>query len=613
MSDEQIIVALAAIVVLGVGAQWIAKRRDFPALLLLLPAGLLAGNVGDLVDPEALFGETLFPGVTMLVGLLLFSSGLRLRFADLPPVARGPVLRLNTIGALLTLAGSACAVWVVARPDIDLAILTGAILVVSGPTVVGPLLDAVRPREPVGSILLWEGTVLDPIGATMGVVALNLVLASERVGLHPVLQMAGRLGLGVAVGVVAGALLVFVMSRFLVTDQMEAAVSLLFAVAAFSVAEYFLSEAGLFATVTLGLVVANQTIVPTDRIAGFGETLEVLIIGGLFIVLGALVDLDELLDRAWQVIVLVAVLVVVVRPLSVFASLVGTDVAGNERSMISWVDPRGVVAAATAAAFAGTLGGEGIESDFLVPVVFGVILGTGVLYGLTAAPVASLLKVRTPEPHGLLLVGEQAWLVDLAHCLAAVGVRVSVASERSVGLPEVGVPGPPSQGSDSGQDDLVTHLPMDSVVGEEQLREGLERSGIGKAVVVLSHDPRSQMATADLVEVLGRRRVYRVRSDEGGSVESRMIRAATAVAFGASVTETSIGEMVDSGARVVELSAHDLADSEPGSSLVLAVVDPDGTVHVGEHRTDPTGAVEGARFVGLRLGAAETVGTGQPG
>ncbi|MEZ5238416.1 MAG: cation:proton antiporter, partial [Microthrixaceae bacterium] len=394
MSQEEIIVALAVIVVFGIGAQWLARRRDFPALLLLLPAGLLAGNVGDLVQPEELFGDTLFPGVTLLVGLLLFSSGLRLRFAELPVRARGPVIRLNTVAAMITLLGAAGVTWLVIRPSWHLALLTGAILVVSGPTVVGPLLDSVRPREPVDSILRWEGTVLDPIGATMGVIALNLVLAAQREGIHPVFQMGGRLALGVGVGLVAGALLVFVMSRFLVTDEMEAAVSLLFAVLAFSVAEYFLSEAGLFATVTLGLVVANQRVVPTGRIEGFGETLEVIIIGGLFVVLGALVDIDDLVDRGWRIAVVVALLVVLVRPLSVAVSLFRTRVDLRGRAMIAWLDPRGVVAAATAASFAGTLALAGIDAEFLLPVVFGVILGTGVLYGLTAAPVAAALGVR---------------------------------------------------------------------------------------------------------------------------------------------------------------------------------------------------------------------------
>src|SRR5215211_571426 len=287
LSANEITIGLATIVVLGVGAQWVARRLEFPSVLLLLPAGILAGETG-LVDPRGLFGDTLFPLTTLLVSLLLFQAALQLRVAELPRVARGPVLRLVTLGAAVTFVGASLAVSALFDVSTGMAFLIGAILVVSGPTVVGPLVAAVRPRAPLGPILNWEGTVLDPIGATLGVVVLNLVVASRRGALHPALQALERLGVGVAAGLVAAALMVLVLSRFLVTDDMEAAVAVLFAVAAFAVAEVAFSEAGLFATVTLGLVVANQRFVPTARITGFGATLEVLVIGILFILLGAL-------------------------------------------------------------------------------------------------------------------------------------------------------------------------------------------------------------------------------------------------------------------------------------------------------------------------------------
>ena len=570
MSDTQIIIGLAAIVFLGVGAQWIAKRRDFPSLLLLLPAGLLAGNVGPLVDPEKLFGDTLFPGVTMLVGLLLFQSGLQLRVRDLPSEARHPVVRLNTVAAMLTLIGAGVAVRFIFAPGNDLAALAGAILVVSGPTVVGPLLDIVRPREPVGSILRWEGTMLDPIGATMGVIALNVVLANERGGVHPMLQMAARLGLGVLVGVVAGALLVFVMSRFLVTDQMEAAVALLFAVAAFSAAEVFLSEAGLFATVTLGLVVANQRIVPVARISGFGETLEVLIIGSLFVVLGALVEIDEMIDRIWGILALVAVLVLVVRPVAVGLSLFGTKVPTRGRLMIAWLDPRGVVAASTAAAFTGTLATAGIEADFLLPVVFGVILGTGLIYGLSGSAVGSMLGVRSDPPEGVALVGEAEWFHGFASELRRAGAKVVL-----VGADEGSEP--ISDGSGP--------LPRESIpAGESELRDRVAQHGIGKAVVDINDALTGELLTAALVEVLGRRNVYRVASAAVSALERTVATASTEVAFGGRLSTEEIASMASEGARFTALreppvaAAHEGGPDSPGRATAVAVVDSKGRV-----------------------------------
>ena len=425
MTDNEIIIALGTIAVLGIGSQWLGRFFGFPSLLLLLPAGLFAGATG-LVDPEALLGDTLFPLVTLLVALLLFQSGMQLRFDELPSDARSPVYRLITIGLAITFLGASLAAVAILDIATDVAFLLGAIIVVSGPTVVGPLLSTVRPREPTGTILNFEGTFLDPIGATLGVVMLNLVLAADRGGVHPILQGLGRLGLGVVVGLVAAALFVFILSRFWVTDDMESALAVMFAVAAFATSDTLLSEAGLFATLTFGIVLGNQRIVSIRTVTGFGETLEVLIIGALFILLGALVTIDGLREYAWEIVLLVAALVLVVRPLTAVVSLLGTKLKWPDRALIGWVDPRGIVAASTAATFTGSLAAANIDSDFLLPVVFGVILGTGVVYGLTAKPVARTLGVTQPAPRGVGLVGNSSWLLDLARQLQNAGVPVLV-------------------------------------------------------------------------------------------------------------------------------------------------------------------------------------------
>ncbi len=239
LTENEIIIAFATIAVFGIGAQWIGRYFGFPSLLVLLPAGLAAGALG-LVEPEALLGDTLFPFISLLVALLLFQSGMQLRFADLPSEARSPVNRLVTIGLTITFLGASLAALLILDIDTNLAFLLGAIVVVSGPTVVGPLLSTVRPKAPTGSILNYEGTFLDPIGATLGVVILNLVLAADRGGVHPLLQGLGRLGLGVVVGLIAAALFVFILSRFWLTVNMEASMAVMFAVAAFAVADTLL-------------------------------------------------------------------------------------------------------------------------------------------------------------------------------------------------------------------------------------------------------------------------------------------------------------------------------------------------------------------------------------
>ena len=558
MTDDQIIIGFTTIVALGVGSQWVARRLGFPSLLLLLPAGLIAGGTG-LVEPEALFGDTLFPLVTLLVALLLFQSGLDLHLDDLPGEARRPVLRLVTIGLAITFAGATGVLLLATDMPTEVAFVMGAILTVSGPTVVGPLLRVIRPRAPTGAVLSWEGTVLDPLGATLAVVVLNLVIASvSGSDIHPIVQMLGRLGLGASVGLAGAAVLVFVLSRFLVTDDMEAAVAVLVAVLCFGIAEILLSEAGLFATVTLGVVVANQRLVPTARIKGFGQTLEVLIIGTLFIVLGALVEASQLLEVATTIAIVVVLLLLIVRPVSVFLSQLGSSLSMRDRGLMAWMDPRGIVVAATAAQFSPVLAAAGFDSSLMLPLAFGVILGVGVVYGLTAKPVAAAIGLSLPRPTGVAIVGTRAWLLELGRCFHDLGVSVLVfASERPEDLPEA-----------------HAALPMVSTTDRpDELGEQLGSAMLGSAVVATVRTPMSDLVVAELVETLGRRHVYVVPSGEEGGVDRLLHERATNRPFIPGVSIEELDRRVAAGAQVQICHAE-----PPSGAIPLAVVGADGSV-----------------------------------
>lgn len=564
MSADEATVGLATIVVFGVGCQWIARRIGIPSLLLLLPAGLLAGDVLGLVKPEELFGDLLSPLVTLLVGLLLFQAATHLHLGELPGEARGAVVRLVTVGLAVTFAGAVIACLLFLDVPRSLAIVTGGVLVVSGPTVVGPLLDVVRPRHPTATILRWEGITLDPLGATVGVVVLNLVLAADRGGVHPVLQLGGRFAVGVVAGAVAGAVLVGLMSRFWLTDDMEAAVALMLAAAAFAGAELVASEAGLFATVTMGVVVANQRTVATDRIQGFGETLEVLIIGTLFITLGALVDVDDLEHYFWPVVGITLVLVLVVRPLTVAAALARTPLPWRDRAMTAWMDPRGVVAASTATTFTVTLNAAGFDADFLLPVTFGVILGCGLIYGLTAKPVAKALGVTEPKPTGVAVVGDDPWLADLATCLAGAGVDVLALTSTPTDRP----------------DDGIDRVALSD--GVHEVRRTIEEAPISRAVVSLDEGAALTLFEPDLVERLGRRHVLTVpeaaaaagAGDDGGGAHLRPLRS-TAPAFGGHASRADLHRRHTAGASVRVVPAP-----LPPGAVLLATVSPAGEVHL---------------------------------
>lgn len=553
--EHAVTVALAMLVVLGVMAQWLGRRLGFASLLLLLPAGVLAGSSG-LVDPRRLFGDALFPLTTMLVALLLFHSGLKLRLDDLPGEARRPVRRLVVIGAVITFAGSTAGALVIVGLDANLAFLIGAILIVSGPTVVNPLLEVLRARHRTAVVLQWEGVILDPIGATVGVVVLNMVLAAGRGGVHPVLQMAARVGIGVAVGLLAAVLLAFVMSRFLVTDNMEVAVAVALALAAFTSAEVLLSEAGLIAALTLGVATANQRVAPTARIVGFGETLEVLIIGVLFVLLGALVDLDDLAAIAGRALVFVALLVLVVRPLAVAAALAGSSLPWRDRVMIGCMNPRGIVAAATAAQFSGSLSAAGVDADLVTPVTFAVILGTGVVYSVAAPIVARALGVSDPAPAGVAVMGHDAWVHDLACALHELGASVLLVTSR------------PTVDREDGTG--VQVVPIHE--SEAALDWVLDDAAIGQALVASESTVVGTLVVADLVELLGRRNVYRLPTGAGTEPRLHTDRW-NPQPFGPGITLAEIDARTRAGATV-----QIVHDGPPAGALVLAVVREDRSV-----------------------------------
>lgn len=585
MTDNEIILGLTTIVVLGVGSQWVARRLGFPSLLLLLPAGLVAGATG-IVEPQQLFGDTLFPLVTLLVALLLFQTGLKLRIDHLPRPAGRLVLRLVTIGMVVTFAGATGAVLLATDVSTEVAFVLGAILVVSGPTVVGPLLRVIRPREPTAAVLAWEGSVLDPLGATLGVVVLNLVLASGRGRVHPLWQLLSRAGLGVTVGVVAAAFLVFVLSRFLLTDDMEAAVGLLVAVAAFAAAEVALSESGLFATITLGLVAANQRLVPTARISGFGETLEVLIIGTLFVLLGALVEIDTLKSSAGAIGVIVLALVLVIRPLAVGLSFLGTGTPVRDRAFTAWMAPRGIVAAATAVQFGAVLTAAGFDGSLMPAIAFGVILGTGLIYGVTGLPAARALGVAAPRPTGIAFVGSDPWVLELGRCLHDLGVSVLMLTVQ----PREAIP------------DGFAAVPMVSMrESEEELTHALEATPLARAVVATRPQALVTLVIADLIERLGRSNVLVVPHSEEGAVERIVLEAWTPQPFAPDLNLRRISERVASGAAV-EVCTEGL----PDGAIPLVAVRADGTVDLqpGWHRRDRAGRRHDApQVVALTAGA----------
>jgi NhaP-type Na+/H+ or K+/H+ antiporter len=426
VTTAQILVGFGLIILLAVGSQVVASRLRIPALIVLLPAGFTAGALTGDVNPQHLLGASFQPLVSLSVAVILYDAGLGLDLRKLKGHTRKVVIRLIVLGVLITWVLAAA----VAAPLLGMshgaAVMLGIILVVSGPTVVGPLLGFVRPTERLQRVLIWEGSLIDPVGGILGALVFHAVSASTSKG--PGSQLAQFLlsvAVGLAGGVAGTALLWLLLRKLRLGEVLGTSAQLAAVVAVAAGCDALRDDTGLVAAIVMGLAVANMRGFDMPARRPFFETLVQLIIGVLFISISATVTPQSLRHLILPTLVLVAVLVIVARPVAAFASTLRTDLTKGERTFIGWMDPRGIVAAATASTFGAGLVAKGIGGAAkILPATFLVIVATVTLYGLTAAPVARRLRVGRPDRTRPLLVGGEAWVIDLGLALRSAGLDV---------------------------------------------------------------------------------------------------------------------------------------------------------------------------------------------
>jgi NhaP-type Na+/H+ or K+/H+ antiporter len=426
LTTNQILTGVGLILALAVGSQVLASRLRIPAIIVLLPAGFIAGALTTDVDPQRLLGPAFEPLVSLSVAVILYDAGLSLDMRKLKGHTRKVVIRLIVLGVLITTALAAS----VAAPLLGMsrgaALMLGIILVVSGPTVVGPLLSFVRPTERVQQVLIWEGSLIDPVGGILGALVFHAVVASTRKGPGSQLaQFTASVGVGIAGGVIGTALLWLLLRKLRLGELLGTTAQLAAVIAVAAACDVIREDTGLIAAIFMGLALANRRGFDIPSRRPFFETLVQLIIGVLFISISATVTPASLRHLVLPTLALVAVLVLAARPIVAFASTLGTDLTKGERAFIGWMAPRGIVAAATASTFAAGLVAKGIGgAGKILPATFVVIVVTVTLYGLTAVPAARRLGVSRPGRTRPLLVGGAAWVVDLGRALQSAGLEV---------------------------------------------------------------------------------------------------------------------------------------------------------------------------------------------
>ncbi len=394
--EPHLVQALAGIVVAGIGAHWLAARLRLPAILLLLLSGLLLGPVLGLVRPDALLGDALRPLVSLAVAIILFEGGLSLRLGEARRLGR-PLLGLVLGGLVATFVLASLLARHLAGLDGATAAVLGAILVVTGPTVVRPMLRQAGLARRPAALLKWEGIVNDPLGALLAVLVLEVAAGGGGGPAARALLTALPLLLAAGVaGVAAGLLLARAMDRGLVPEHLKAPAALAVGLGLYAAAEAVHPEAGLLAVTVLGVALANSGSASIEDVRRFKEDATTLLVSLLFVVLAARLQPADLRALTGPALLFVAAVVFVVRPLAVGLGTLGSGLPWRERLLLGWVAPRGVVAAAVGAALAPRLADAGhTDANLLVPVLFAVILTTVVLHGFTVGPLARRLGLAS--------------------------------------------------------------------------------------------------------------------------------------------------------------------------------------------------------------------------
>ena len=598
LSQSQTLFQLGLVGVLAAAAPLIAQVLRLPSILVLLALGFGAGAIGAL-NPNALLGENLVSAtVSIAVGIILFDGGLSLNLRKMTGSGRSVVRRLVSIGILTTWAVGTVAAFLLFHLSWEIAILLGAILVVSGPTVVGPLLSFIRPTKSVNSVLMWEGTFADPLGATLGVLVYSAVIARHASVGGSIAQFLLSVGIGAGFGL-AGAVLILAWSAWFKPNQTQAvAGTLMFVVAMVVGADLLREDTGLITGLVMGMILVNRprgiepqglAIESTKLAHAWREriaSLTTFMIGTLFIILSAQVSPHEIASIGWVSLAFIAVLVLVGRPLAVALSTLRSALHMRERAFIAWMAPRGIVAAATSSTFALGLSQAGIGggAEKLVPITFIVIVATALIYGLSGAPVARALGVARTGPGGVLLVGATKVGRAIGRALKARGLTVVLwtgSDERARAAEADGLiiyRGDPTADATADAPSELDELEYALAVGDD---EGLDA-----------------MVATDLSEYFGRDRVFQLPVKEGraadfytrarvlfdGSANHDVLAARIqagaeiGVAVSPAAGETDIGDLLGTagipmfvhtpGKRLRVLAAGDRPAIEPGQELI---------------------------------------------
>ena len=597
--------ALALILTIGVLAQWLAHRLRLPSILVLLISGLLVGPTFEVIDVEAVFGPLLFPVVGLAVATILFEGGLSLRREELTEI--GPALtRLIGIGIPVTWVLSSVAAHFLVGFDWPLAVILGAILVVTGPTVTLPLLNHIRPKGRMSALLKWEGIVNDPIGAILAVLVLEWVVRDVGGGTgEAVLGIVRAAAIGVGIGWLTTEMIAIALRRHLVPDSLQSSLALGAALLSFVVSNELQHESGLLTVTVLGILLTNKKHLDLEHVVEFKENLRVVLIGSLFVMLAARISWDQLSVLGPGSFLFLSGLILVVRPAAVFASCAGLGMTMGEMLFLSMMAPRGIVAAAVSSLFALRLTDAGIPGAAnLAPVIFLVIVGTVLFYGLLAGPFARRVGLASKSQEGVLVLGAHPLARAIAETLKDLGLRTVLIDSNRANIVAARLAGLEGYQASIRSEYVVEHVPLD---------------GIGRLLAMVPNDEVNALAALRFQALFGRAEVYQVApaalaTDTGKDMHRMASENAGRILFGSEHTFADLERRFDSGAELrrtnltEEFGYEQFLERFAGAAVPMFLVRKNGSMRVFTEDLKPT-PEPGDRLVSLVLEADEGAGS----
>lgn len=494
------ITAFALVGALGVGSQWLAWKLRLPAIVLMLAAGLLIGPVLGVFDPRRDIGELMGPMISIAVAIILFEGGLTLNLHSLAGAAEG-VRRLVFLGAPLGWLSSTLALHYVAGLGWESAAVFGGILIVTGPTVIAPLLRTARLQQRPSALLQWEAIVNDPVGALAAVLAFQIVVVAhaDMTAGYALWELGRGIGFATLVGLGAGWGLARAFDRGLVAEYMKVPVLFASVLGTFALADGVLHESGLLAVTIMGIWIANAELPSYAEMRRFKEHATILLVSGVFILLAAGMNLDTLSVLDWRAGLFVVVLILLARPVTVLLALARTGVPWRERLLVAFTGPRGVVLVAVAGLFGERLVGLGLADAALIPpLAFAVVVATVVLHGFTLAPLARALGLTAPGRPGLVLVGGSAFATSFAEALQRLEIPALITDSNLIRLR-----GARNAGLHTFYGDILS----------ETAEFKLDLIGYDTVIAATDNDAYNTLVATDLAPEYGREHVFQLRRD----------------------------------------------------------------------------------------------------